>query len=326
MIVPQFWAEARLRDRIGGRQVTVRRWGWSDQSQEAARRHAEARAREALERIRAGEHLPRRERKVAYNGADGLPIREEVIARHGETVVTRNLYGALCLNTPNVLFADIDFPPLSIRFHPVLLLLPVAPAAVAVLTRSWLATGIACALSFWAVMALYTWLTTRAARRTDRHEADEREALARVERFVEQRPDWEARIYRTPAGLRVLATHRTFDPDEPEVEECFREIGADPLYARMCRNQKCFRARVSPKPWRVGIGAHLRPRPGVWPVAPEWLPGRAEWIAAYEAASEGFAACRYLTTLGTGGTQPVARAVADLHDRLSRAISKLPLA
>ena len=134
------------------------------------------------------------------------------------------------------------------------------------------------------------------------------------------------RVYRTPAGLRVLATHRTFDPSDPEVNECFRALGVDPLYARMCYNQKCFRARVSPKPWRVGIDQRLRPRPGAWPVAPEWLPGRAEWVAAYEEAARGFAACRYIDSFGRGGVHPAVRAVMNLHDALARATSELPLA
>jgi hypothetical protein len=40
---------------------------------------------------------------MPYNGAAGVPIREEIVGRHGETVITRNSYGARCLNMPNVL-------------------------------------------------------------------------------------------------------------------------------------------------------------------------------------------------------------------------------
>ena len=53
--------------------------------------------------------MVRREARVAYNGSNGVPIREEVFAKHDDIIITRNLYGSLCLNTPNVLFADIDF-------------------------------------------------------------------------------------------------------------------------------------------------------------------------------------------------------------------------
>ena len=111
MIVPAYWAEGRLQLRVEGRQMTVRRFGWSDESQAAAQAHADERTREAFGRIAAGEALERRERKVGYNGARGLPIREEIVERHGDAVVTRNSYGARCLNTPDVLFVDVDFDP-----------------------------------------------------------------------------------------------------------------------------------------------------------------------------------------------------------------------
>lgn len=93
MIVPRYWAEAR-RKAEGARRVSVRRFGFSDASQEAAQAHAEERARVALEKILAGETLPRRELKRAYAGSDGLPIREEIVETHGDLVMTRNSYGA----------------------------------------------------------------------------------------------------------------------------------------------------------------------------------------------------------------------------------------
>lgn len=41
MIIPQFWAEHRIQEKRDGRQVTVRRWGWSDTSEADARALAE---------------------------------------------------------------------------------------------------------------------------------------------------------------------------------------------------------------------------------------------------------------------------------------------
>ena len=38
--------------------------------------------------------------------------------------------------------------------------------------------------------------------------------MQRVDWFLEKHPDWHLRIYRTPAGLRLLAMHQTFGPDE----------------------------------------------------------------------------------------------------------------
>lgn len=321
MIVPQFWAEARLRDRVDDRQVTVRRFGWSDASVADAERHAAERAAEAMAHIRAGEAVPRRDRKLVYGGAAGLPIREEIVGRDGAAVLTRNGYGAICLNTPNVLFADIDFePPLP----PGLLwyvLGVVALVAVAAAVAGWLQLLVMGAL-VWLLIGR-GWPLVGLARRAVGGELQARTA---VDRFVARHPDWHLRVYRTPAGVRVLAVHRTFDPHEPEVAECFRALGVDPLYARMCAIQSCFRARVSPKPWRAGITDHIRPRPGVWPVDPYWLPLRGEWVARYERAAEGYAACRFLYAAGDGPTDPAALAVQRLHDRLGRAESDLPLA
>ena len=118
----------------------------------------------------------------------------------------------------------------------------------------------------------------------------------------------------TPSGLRLLATHRPFDVSEPEVLEFFSAVGADPVYVRMCINQQCFRARLTAKPWRIGIAGHMRPRPGVWPVASERMPVRREWVARYEQAASAFAACRYLDSQGSGVVHEDIRNVIELHD------------
>ncbi|PPE75723.1 hypothetical protein C3942_02180 [Solimonas fluminis] len=326
MIVPSYWAEARQQQRSGNREVTLRRYGWSDSSQEAAQAHAEERLRQACARIAAGESLPRREPKVSYNGADGLPIREEVLSRHGDTVVTRNLYGARCLNTPDVLFADIDFdtgPGLRTigAVTGVLLLLA--------LLLGW-ATGSAGYGLLAALLALLGGyaLARQLHRLRDRlGGGPEPRARRRIDAFLQRHPDWHLRLYRTPAGLRLLAMHRAFDAREPAVAECFAALGVDALYARMCVNQRCFRARVSPKPWRVGIAAHLRPRPGVWPVNPERLPERERWVQQYEQRAQGYAACRFVEALGqTRVSCMQALAVQRLHDEWCRAQRELPLA
>jgi hypothetical protein len=134
------------------------------------------------------------------------------------------------------------------------------------------------------------------------------------------------RLCRTPAGLRVLVIHQTFDPADPRVAECFQALGTDQIYVRMCLRQRCFRARVSPKPWRIGIGKHLKPRPGVWPVNPERLPERQAWIEDYDRTSEGYASCQFIAALGSGRVDPAAADVQRLHDELSKANRSLPIA
>ena len=102
-------------------------------------------------------------------------------------------------------------------------------------------------------------------------------------------------------------------------------IGSDKLYMRMCRNQNCFRARVSPKPWRIGVD-HIKPRPGVWPIRKERLPDRHRWVENYTRKSAGFAACRFVKTLGTGRNDRKCEQVRTVHDRLCKADSASPIA
>ena len=155
----------------------------------------------------------------------------------------------------------------------------------------------------------------------------EKRAAERIGRFLHQHPDWHLRIYRTPAGFRVLAMHDVFKPSDNAVADCFQLLGVDKVYARMCRHQNCFRARLSAKPWRIGIGEPMRPRPGVWPVAPDKLPARDAWVARYEKAAEGHAACQFLEAVGNSArVHPNALAVQQLHDERTRATSGLPLA
>lgn len=326
MIVPDHWAQASLRERHRGRQVTVHRFGWSTTSLADAQAMAQSRAAEAMRRILAGEALDRRERKTAYNGAFGVPIREEVLARHGEEVITRNAYGARCLNTPAALIADIDFMPAG-RAR-------TAVATGVVLTALGALAGIALQSRGLAIGALILALllavpVSAALQRllTAARGGPERAARRRIDRFLAMHPAWGLRLYRTPAGLRAIATHRRFDPADPEVAGFFSAIGADPLYVRMCMHQRCFRARLSAKPWRIGIAGHLRPRPGVWPVRPEQLDQRHQWVAAYEPVAARFAACHHVATLGSGAVHADVQGVIALHDRESRALRhELPLA
>lgn len=282
MIVPQFWAEAKTTTRHDGRQLTIKRFGWSDKSEADAGSNARRRVDEAIQRIQSGESVRRMDHKVPYNGAEGLPIREEVIARHDDIVISRNSYGALCLNTPDVLFADVDVQ---------------APGFFASLRRLF---GRSAADPFATAMdVIKTW--------------------------SEHHPNWHLRVYRTPMGYRVVVMHATFDPRGDEALEFLQQIRSDPIYVRMCQNQNCFRARVSPKPWRIGI-EHIRPRPGVWPIKPEKMPGRIAWVKDYEAAARDFASCRFEVDLGNQSVNRKCERVRKLHDDYCRSNSSLPLA
>ncbi|MFG0288080.1 MAG: hypothetical protein ACF8CQ_07900 [Rhodopirellula sp. JB044] len=325
MIVPTFWAESKRTLQHDNRQMTVRRFGWSDDSQSAAQEHARQRVDDAVENITRGESTLLAEPKVPYNGADGLPIREEIVSRHGESVMTRNAYGALCLNTPDVLIADVDAEerpgcgPYGYVFW---------GYCVVYIVLAWQVEGLRSVFlfllgAFVAVTLLgsaWHWLRDRMRGSLKQSARD------RIERFSNSHADWGMRLYETPRGWRVLVSHRTFDPRGDAARDFFHAIGADPIYVRMCFNQNCFRARVSPKPWRIGIDDHLKPRPGVWPISPERMPQRKRWVEEYERRSTQYAACRFVESLGSVSQCEEARRVIQVHDRMSGANTSLEIA
>lgn len=325
MIVPLYWAQAERQIVQENRRLKIRRFGWSDESEIAAQQHADDRLDDAIANITAGEETLLREPKVAYNGADGLPIREQIISRHEDTVVTRNGYGALCLNTPNVLFADVDAAvrsSCSIYFYSLFLY---AGAYI------FVAREFAEARSIWLFLLGAIFFVTIVGSgwhwAADRLAGTPKDAARlRIEKFAKRSPNWGLRLYETPLGWRVLVTHTTFAPRSEEVSKFFDEIGTDRVYARMCFNQNCFRARVSPKPWRIGIDDRLRQRSGVWPVPAERLADRERWVREYNAKAAHFAACRLEGSFGNPRICREAAAIIRVHDGLSGAASGNPIA
>src|SRR5262245_58811561 len=68
------------------------------------------------------------------------------------------------------------------------------------------------------------------------------------------------RVYRTHSGCRVICTSATMPWKEMGwlAERFMRFLRGDPNYIELCRVQKCYRARLTPKPWRDnGEPAHV---------------------------------------------------------------------
>lgn len=147
------------------------------------------------------------------------------------------------------------------------------------------------------------------------------EQIAKLETWVGERSGRAARVYRTAAGLRYLLPATELDPASDETRSLLERLGTDPRYTNLCRVQRCYRARLSPKPWRLGVGGppgHIKY-------------GRdaaqfAEWDEAYREASMRHAVCDLLTTIGAAPPTDDAARVLDLHDAATGVGSGLPLA
>ncbi|CAA6801244.1 MAG: Unknown protein [uncultured Thiotrichaceae bacterium] len=61
-------------------------------------------------------------------------------------------------------------------------------------------------------------------------------------------------LYETAEGMRLVFTHDLFTVSEAKQQGFFDIPYCDPLYVKMCEIQECFRARLTPKPWRIEKG------------------------------------------------------------------------
>jgi hypothetical protein len=260
-------------------------WGWSDHSLEAAAQLAQERATKVANLLRAG---------TSPNSSNAYyadrPIREQVLRElggsHPTAIISRNAYGAEILNSTTALFVDVDLP---------------APKKPKLLDR----------------------LFGSKAPATTTPSAAEVAALQAAEQWAKSHAGWSWRIYRTAAGLRLLATHQTFSPHDPVVTAAFEALGADPLYRQLCRVQQCFRARLTPKPWRVGV----KKKTPEWP----WKDAAAEqkfakWDQSYRQANQGFATCELIQTVESNEIHPDLRELVSLHDQMCGVGSGQPLA
>ncbi len=316
MIVPRYWSEATTKTSIEGRQFTLKRFGWSDTSEQDAGIHARSRLDEALEVLVREGDVRRVDHKAAYNGAEGMPIREEVIATRQDVVISRNSYGALCLNTPDVLFADIDFEfkaPAS-YFLPVSVPLSAMVSALALFYHSW--PGLITGLFATVILSVVLGNIIRRMRATPERDI-EQATVERIKQLSRQSPELNIRLYRTPAGLRALLLNDTYAPASEAALTLLKRLQSDRVYIQMCRNQECFRARVSPKPWRIGLD-RIRPSPGIWPVRPERLEERTTWVDEYTRRAEGYASCRFLLQLGSTRVHRKADFVRQIHDDMCK--------
>lgn len=132
------------------------------------------------------------------------------------------------------------------------------------------------------------------------------------------------RIYRTAAGFRVICIDREFDPAGPEAETLMMATGTDPAFIRLCKVQKSFRARLTPKAWRCNFhgppGEHPR-------TDPKLLEHFEKWLAEYGKVCGDYATCRFIEAAGKPAFgSGIDDELVALHDRLTGTSEKLALA
>jgi hypothetical protein len=148
-------------------------------------------------------------------------------------------------------------------------------------------------------------------------------ALESAEAAVAEHPGLGLRVYQTRNGARYLVTSRPYAPQAEETAALMRALRVDPAYLHLCKVQGSFRARLTPKYWRVGLDGP----PTRFPYeSPEQEFRVREWTRIYDVACAGHATCRFLGQCGEQRVDPALQPVVELHDRETRSDSGLPLA
>ncbi len=147
----------------------------------------------------------------------------------------------------------------------------------------------------------------------------EEKLLQQLRELCEADASLGVRLYRTHNGWRVMLAGEGIAPDSPRMHELFKALHADALYESLCCRQQCWRARLTPKPYRVGITRFPRPLDSESINSEESL----GWLQKYESLCQGKAVCRLVDCLG----RPVKSPLVELHDQMTRAaVADAPLA
>ncbi|HEX6371029.1 MAG TPA: hypothetical protein VF006_19080 [Longimicrobium sp.] len=329
MLIPRFWSRAESTATTpAGKFVRFHVWRGSRSSSAEAQTLAQEAVARIADRIRAGAGFPER---YAYGDR---PLREEVVRELPATggveapdaAITRNSYGALVLNAARAFFIDVDVdradePVSSASSSSSASAVDPMAAARELVDALPLPGGVKSILG-----GLFGSRPARPAAPPPPPPAPAdpaSAALDRLRRWVASHPEWRVRVYRTSAGLRYLVTHDVFSPTDAATQAAMNALGADPQYVRLCQVQKTFRARLTPKPWRIGVE---NPPVGFPFEGPGEEAQMRQWEARYDAASRGRATCHFVEEMGTGAEHPDVAPLRALHDEHTRATSGLPLA
>jgi hypothetical protein len=153
-------------------------------------------------------------------------------------------------------------------------------------------------------------------------QSDQERALDHARVVASRYADWGFRVYRTAAGLRLVLLSKLVDAANDVWLQTLRAFGSDPMYVKLCETQRCFRARLTPKPWRFGLERPVYRFPFVTDLQRQYLD---DWVVRYDAGRKGYATCEEIATIGSDFMPSDVRRVLDYHDQIAVQASK-PLA
>lgn len=331
--------------------------------------------RERREEYNEGNGIPIREEIISEHDFPENKLSNNSAAVT-KLIVTRNSYGAQVANVDNIAIIDVDNddllhqkypydynhhgfmpaflinqsnPTTKIKVWAFVIVFILIASVIAWLGLSWLWL---LAVMIGATAYLWQQASVKDKARAQKYADDAASLLPYMTDLIKKRianhPTESFRLYQTPAGFRIIATHDVVLPSNRLVAEWFAYFHADTNYVRLCQAQQCFRARITAKPWRMSEVENNKLAKDI-PAKDFWfgsdntdvdnsieqrqdeLKARKQWIVDYDRFTQGYRACHYVESFAgreaSHQLQSVAiKALVDWHDRACRVDKALPMA
>ncbi|WP_201575467.1 MULTISPECIES: hypothetical protein [Psychrobacter] len=332
--------------------------------------------RERREEYNASNGIPIREEIISGHDFPENELSNN-IAAETQLIVTRNSYGAQVANVDNIAIIDVDSKDLLGHLYPehyspngfmpaiptyqskpssklkiwvFILVFILIASVIAWLGLSWLWL---LAVMFGVTAYLWQQASQRDKAYMQKYTAEMNSLQPFITDLIQQRiishPQESFRLYETPAGFRIIATHDTISPSDKLVEEWFEYFHADANYVRLSQAQQCFRARLTAKPWRMTEVENNKLAKDI-PAKDFWfgsdntdvensieqrqdeLKARKQWIVDYDRFAQGYRACHYVESMAgkeVANNSKVQASIDDFvqwHDRACQVNKALPMA
>ncbi|PCJ16779.1 MAG: hypothetical protein COB04_10065 [Gammaproteobacteria bacterium] len=118
------------------------------------------------------------------------------------------------------------------------------------------------------------------------------------------------RIYETTKGVRVIGK-KYIQPSGKKYSSIMRKLNVDRIYIQLSKKQNCYRARITPKPYRMKINTIKVKSPLDCEREPY-----LSWAKDYDARAERFTVVKLLKSIGQDFShEPVIK----IHDQIANA-------
>jgi hypothetical protein len=265
----KYWATTSVMIMRKGKEFSVSVKGFSSESQIAAINNAESNKTVVSREIVANIYETSRDILVEE-------VIREIESSPRSTVITRNRYGSLVLNSTDIIFTDHDMDAMQESF----------------------------------LMSLF------------RRRPKNKQALLDSIRTSLLKRGLYARVYETKNGYRCIITNKSEPGGTRESISLLKKLHCDKQYIHMTKVQECYRARLTPKPFRMKLSKPPIRFPYATEKARELF---NEWLLTYQRELVKYATCKFVEEIGSTMDSRIL-GVVKIHDELTKSSTNLTLA